>query len=100
MTQTTAARPVIALSRVLGWIGRRQNELSGRVRAAGDATSRSHGWTVTATTSGPGFAGRMYRDPFRARSLPAPSTDQHSAGSGRVPGCHAPGDPSGNRRPI
>jgi hypothetical protein len=63
MTEITIRTRVRITARISGWIGRRQQELSDRVHAAGDAAARQHGWTVTATTGGFGFGARSYRDP-------------------------------------
>ncbi len=77
-----------------------QQVLSDRVHAAGDTVARSHGWTVTVTSTRSGFGGRVYCDPrFGPRSLAESSTGKRRPGPVMVTGCDAPGDLSGNRRP-
>ncbi len=74
---------------------------SNRVHAAGDASARRHGWTVTVTSSRSGLSGRVYRDPrFAARNLVGSSTEQRRAGPHVLTGCDAPGDLTGPRRLI
>jgi hypothetical protein len=63
MTEITSRTRAGIAARISGWVGRRQQELSNRVHAAGDAAARRHGWTVTATTGWFGFGARSYRDP-------------------------------------
>jgi hypothetical protein len=63
MTEITSRTRAGIAARISGWVGRRQQELSNRVHAAGDAAARQHGWTVTATTGWFGFGTRSYRDP-------------------------------------
>ena len=63
MTEITSRTRAGIAARSSGWVGLRQQELSNRVHAAGDAAARQHGWTVTATTGWFGFGARSYRDP-------------------------------------
>ena len=63
MTEITSRTRAGIAARISGWVGRRQQELSNRVHAAGDTAARQHGWTVTATTGRFGFGARSYRDP-------------------------------------
>jgi hypothetical protein len=49
--------------RLATWIGTRQQAVSDRVHATGDAHARTQGWTVTASTGRFGFGARTYRDP-------------------------------------
>ena len=60
--------------RAARWIGARQQALSDRVHAGGDAAAAVHGWTVTKGTGRFGFGARAYRDPrFAARQAAAAS---------------------------
>ena len=61
MPAITSSHAVI--SRLSATIARWQQRLSSRVHAAGDATARQHGWTITETRGRLGFGGRVYRDP-------------------------------------
>jgi hypothetical protein len=80
-----------------GW----QQAWSDRVHAAGDAAARRHGWTITATSARSGLSGRVYSDPrFATRTLAGSSTGQRRVGPDVMPGCDAPGDLTGNRRPL
>jgi hypothetical protein len=61
-------------SRIVGWIGTRQQGMSDRAHANGDAYAVAQGWTVTASTGRFGFGTRTYRDPrfdsLRRQSCP------------------------------
>ena len=48
--------------RLAGRLRRRQQDISDRVHADGDASALAHGWTVIATTGRLGMGGRTYRD--------------------------------------
>ncbi len=70
-----------------------QQAWSNRVHAGGDAAARSHGWTVTVTSTRSGLSGRVYRDPrFAARILAGSSIGQRRAEAAVAAGCDAPGD--------
>jgi len=45
------------------WLRHRQQQISERVHAAGDADAISRDWAVTVTTGRLGMGGRTYRDP-------------------------------------
>lgn len=49
--------------RLATWISTRQQAISDRLHASGDAHARTQGWTVTAGTGRFGFGVRTYRDP-------------------------------------
>ena len=59
---TIAARPGVP-GRLSRWIGMRQQEVSDRTYASGDALCRSQGWTVARRTGRFGFGAREYRNP-------------------------------------
>jgi hypothetical protein len=59
---TTTARPGVP-GRLSGWIGLRQQEVSDRVHASGDALCRSQRWTAAYRADRFGLGAREYRDP-------------------------------------
>ena len=63
VTSTIMAGRASMSALVVGWIRRRQQELSDAVHAAGDELARDHGWEVTKGTGRLGFGTRIYRDP-------------------------------------
>ncbi len=63
MTEITSRTRAGIAAWISGWVGLRQQKLSDWVHAAGDATARQHGWTVTATAGWFGFGARSYWDP-------------------------------------
>ena len=80
MTEITIRTRVGIAARISGWVGRRQQELSDRVHAAGDAAAWQHGWTVTECTGRLGFAARSYRDPrFNNRRQQLARSEQDAA---------------------
>jgi hypothetical protein len=77
-----------SLSGLLGRLGRRQQQLSDRVHAVGDADAIARGWTVMVTVSPLGMGGRTYRDPrFDARepTRSKPIADAAVGGKARQP---------------
>jgi hypothetical protein len=55
--------------RVIGHIRSRQQQLSDRAHAAGDAYAVAHGWTIAHGKGPLGMGDRTYRDPrFGARA--------------------------------
>ncbi len=63
ITETTSGRQAGIAIRIFAWVGHRQQELSDRVHAAGDAAARQYGWAITKNTGRLGFGARSYRDP-------------------------------------
>jgi hypothetical protein len=61
MTKAIARRRT-GIVLVTAWIGKRQQELSDRVHAAGDERARQQGWNDAKTTRRFGFGARRYRD--------------------------------------
>jgi hypothetical protein len=59
---TTEPRPGVP-GRLSGWTGPRQQEISDRPHASGDALCRSQRWTVAHRTGRFGLGAREYRDP-------------------------------------
>jgi hypothetical protein len=64
VTTTTTAPATARTRRTLAdWLARKQDGLSTRVHAAGDAAMAQAGLTVTASTGRFGFGARTYRHP-------------------------------------
>lgn len=75
--------------RIAGWIGARQQAISDRAHANGDAYAVAQGWTVTGSTSRLGFGDRTYRDPrfdsLRRLSCPHGSARDRRTSRGAAP---------------
>jgi hypothetical protein len=81
-TRTNAStRPSQSL---VGWLGRRRQQISETVHDAGDAYALARDWTVTATAGRLGMGGRTYRDPRFDTRDPAQSQSFSDRGAAKA----------------
>lgn len=72
---------------ISSWVRRRQQELSDRIHASGDALAYRQGWQITKSTGQLGFEARSYRDPrFDGQRRGADTAAEQCVVSGRADG--------------
>jgi hypothetical protein len=85
--------------RIADWIGTKQQAISDRAHANGDAYAVTYGWTVTASTGRFGFGARTYRD-LRLDSLRRQSCPDDSVRDRRTSRAQRPRAPGWSPIPV